>query len=468
MTTNKINVSELDQKFGLLKNSSSRLKKTSAKERIAKLKKLRRAISETYALEIEEALYKDLRKNKTEVELNEVMPVITAINHAIRNLSRWMRDKRVPTPITLFGFSNRIKYEPKGTVLIIAPWNFPLNLSLIPLVSAVAAGNSIVLKPSEISSHTSEILKKIIGSVFDEQDVSVIEGGIPETTHLLSKPFNHIFFTGAPSIGKIVMSAAAKNLTSVSLELGGKSPTIIDETADIEEAASRIAWSKNMNTGQVCIAPDYLFVHESIRQDFITAYKTKVQEMFSEDPQSSDSYGRIINNRHFDRLDNYMKDAIGHGAKVEMGGQLDADDKYISPTIVSDMPEEALLWQEEIFGPILPLRTYKNLTEVISYINEREKPLALYIYSKSRKNIKTISNETSSGAVVINYSTTHYVNPHLPFGGVNNSGIGKGNGHFGFLAFSNSKAIQRQWFPINTLKFFYPPYTESKTSCSNS
>jgi len=453
---------EIDRLFTLHKQTHRSIAQTSAKQRIKKLKKLRTAVETTYNEEIKEALFQDLRKHKTEIELNEIAPVVGAIKHTVKNLSYWMQDSAVPSPISLLGFSHQIKYEPKGCVLIISPWNFPLNLSLIPLIAAVAAGNAVILKPSEISSHTSDILAKIIASVFDEEEVSVVKGAIPETTHLLSKPFNHIFFTGAPSVGKIVMSAAAKHLTSVSLELGGKSPTIIDESADIDKAASRIAWAKNMNSGQICIAPDYILIHQSVKEKFISAYKDKIQDMFGENPQASDSYARVVSDRHFDRLNRYMKDAIEKGARIELGGQLDASEKYIAPTILSEMAEDSLIWTEEIFGPLMPLRTYKSIDEVIDYVNMGEKPLALYIYSRRKRITQRIINETSSGAVVVNNSATHYTNPHLPFGGVNNSGIGKGNGYFGFTAFSNNKAIQKHWLPINILKLIYPPYTDSK------
>ncbi|MEL6989407.1 MAG: aldehyde dehydrogenase family protein, partial [Bacteroidota bacterium] len=333
---------------------------------------------------------------------------------------------------------------------------------LIPLVSAVAAGNTVIIKPSEVSSHTSKVVKDIINSIFPEEEVAVVEGGIPETTALLEKPFNHIFFTGAPSIGKIVMKAASKHLTSVSLELGGKSPTIVDATANIEKAAARIAWSKSLNNGQICIAPDYLLIHDSVKDAFVGAYKKQIDLLFEGDSRNSESYGRIISNRHFQRLSNYLKDAKSKNAKVLLGGETDAADQYIAPTLITNLDDSALLWQEEIFGPIMPLKTYSNLEEVISYINNGEKPLALYIYSNSQKNIDKVINETRSGAVGVNYSATHYVNPNLPFGGSNNSGIGKGNGFYGFKAFSNAKGIQKHWSPFDTIQLFYPPYTKQK------
>ncbi|MEM9931349.1 MAG: aldehyde dehydrogenase family protein, partial [Bacteroidota bacterium] len=339
---------------------------------------------------------------------------------------------------------------------------FVFNLSFIPLAAAIAAGNTVILKPSEMTPHSSRVIKQIVNDLFPENEVAVVEGGVPETTHLLEQPFNHIFFTGSPAVGKIVMAAAAKNLTSVSLELGGKSPTIVDETANIDQAAGRIVWAKGMNNGQVCIAPDYVYVHESVKDQFVAAMKKHFQEAYGDNPQAESSYNRIVNRKHFDRLQGHLKDAVERGGTIELGGQVDAQDNYISPTIVSGLDDDALIWQEEIFGPLLPIRTFQDITDPISYINKGEKPLACYIYSRSEKNIQRVERETRSGGLVINYSTIHFINPNLPFGGSNNSGIGKGNGIHGFKAFSNAKAVQRFWSPVNALKMLWPPYNDSK------
>ncbi len=456
--------SEYDRMFSLLQEHQYAIAQTSAKQRIGKLKKLKAALLGTYNEKIKAAVHSDLRKHKVETELNEILPVVSAINFALSRVKDWMKEEPVNTPISLFGFSHKIIYEPKGVVLIIAPWNFPINLSLMPLVSAIAAGNCIVLKPSEHTPASSEVLQEMISDLFDEKEIKLIQGGIDETTYLLKKPFNHIFFTGAPAIGKIVMRAAAEHLASVSLELGGKSPTIIDESADVDLAARRIAWSKNLNNGQICIAPDYVMIHESKKEEFIEKYKQNVTSIYGDNLQQSPSYGRIVNQKHFKRLLSLLDDAEEKGAKILLGGEHDSADNYLAPTIVDEIPSDSLLWSEEIFGPILPIRTYKNISEVIDYINKDEKPLALYIYSSKKKNTKQIVNGTSSGAVVINYSATHYTNPHLPFGGVNNSGIGKANGFFGFKAFSNAKGIQKHWSKaIDIPRLIYPPYTEQKS-----
>lgn len=458
---------KIDSVFDGLQANQYHIAETTTKERIKKLKALRHAFLHTYNRAIKDAVYKDLRKHEAETELSEVFPVVGAINFAIKNLRRWMRNKPVPTPPSLLGFSHGIYYEPKGVVLIIAPWNFPINLCMMPLVSAIAAGNVVVLKPSEVTPHSSAVVKEIIEDIFETNEVAVVEGAIPETTYLLKKPFNHIFFTGAPSIGKIVMKAAAENLSSVSLELGGKSPTIIDESADIDLAALRLAWAKNLNNGQICIAPDYVLVHESVKQKFVTAYKAKVEKLYGSDVSSSDSYGRIVSDRHYKRLVNYIGDAEEKNGEIILGGNYNEQDKFIEPTMIAGLSDDALLWQEEIFGPILPLRTFSKIEETITHINKGEKPLALYIYSKNRKNINAVIKGTRSGAVGVNYSATHYTNPHLPFGGVNNSGIGKASGHQGFLAFSNAKAIQKNWSSrLDFLKLIYPPYTATSVKLS--
>lgn len=461
--TSNLTTDTIKRIFQLQESNQYKIANTTARERRAKLKKLQVAIEETFIDDIKKAAYDDFKKHETEVELTEIFPIIGALKHAYKKLPKWTRYQRTPTPISFFGFSSKIKYEPKGVVLIIAPWNFAFNLCFMPLVHAIAAGNTVILKPSEHTPASSKVIKKIVNSIFEENEVAVIEGGIPETTHLLKQPFNHIFFTGAPSIGKIVMKAAAENLTSVSLELGGKSPAIIDQSADVKEAAKRMAWAKYMNNGQVCIAPDYTYIHESIKEDFIKAFKAQITKLFGENPQESSSYNRIVNSRHLNRLKSYLDDAVQRGGKIEAGGTVDEADQYFSPTVVSNLDNEALLWKEEIFGPILTIRTFKDITEPVDFIQKGEKPLALYIYSKNKKNITYIIDNTRAGGMMVNYSVVYFSNPHLPFGGSNNSGIGKTNGFFGFKSFSNAKAIQTQWLPINILEMLWPPYTDGKT-----
>ena len=451
---------EVQRIFKLQKENQYKVGNSTVSERKAKLDKLHKAILK-YRPQIKEALYKDYRKHPSEVDLSEIYPVTSELKHAKSHLGRWMRGKSVGTPLALLGSSSRIKYEPKGVVLIISPWNFPINLTFGPLIGAIAAGNTIMIKPSEMTPHASVLMKKMVSEIFDENEIAVLEGGISTSSELLKMPFNHIFFTGAPSIGKIVMKAAAENLTSVTLELGGKSPTIIDETADIETAARRIAWGKYLNNGQVCIAPDYLFVHESKKDAFITALKKNIEKFYSSDASKEDSYCRIVNNRHYERVKSYVDDAVSKGAKLEAGGNFDGSQDYIAPTLITNVPKDSTLMTEEIFGPVLPLYTYTDIDSVINEINAGEKPLALYIYSKKNKNIKHILANTRSGGTCINHNAVHFFNPNLPFGGSNNSGIGKGHGKHSFEAFSNARGIFKQHIP-NALDMLTPPYDDFK------
>ena len=288
-----------------------------------------------------------------------------------------------------------------------------------------------------------------------------MEGAVETATALLELPFNHIFFTGAPAIGKIVMKAAAEHLASVTLELGGKSPTIVDETADLKTAVRRIAWGKFLNSGQICIAPDYLFVHESRKDEFVQLMAQQLRALYGENTALSDAYNRMVNSRHFERVQEYLEDAKARGATVEIGGQLEAAEDYIEPTVVSNVPEEAQLMQEEIFGPVLPIRTFRSLQETIDFINAKEKPLALYMYSKSKRNIRRIMQDTRAGGTCINNNDIHFMQPNLPFGGSNNSGIGKSHGWYGFEAFSNARAVYQQHLP-GSLELLMPPYTKWK------
>ncbi len=452
---------EVERIFKLQKANQQNVANSTANERRQKLHRLHKAVLK-YRPEIKEALYKDYRKHPSEVDLGDIYPVTSEIKHTRDYLSRWMRKKRVDTPMALMGTSSHVHYEPKGVVLIISPWNFPVNLTFGPMVSAIAAGNCIIIKPSEFTPHASAMMKKIVNELFDESEVALVEGGVEVSTELLKLPFNHIFFTGAPEIGKIVMKAASEHLASVTLELGGKSPTIVDETAGLDAAALRIAWGKWINNGQVCISPDHVFVHEKVADKFLEKVKANLEKFYGEDASSSDSYNRIVNNKHFKRVEGYFEDALSKGAKVEYGGKKDSSQDYIGPTIMTDVPEKSDLSEKEIFGPILPVYKYKDLQKVIDKINSGEKPLGLYIYSSSRKNINRIINNTRAGGTCINHNAIHFYNNNLPFGGSNNSGIGKGGGFYGFEAFSNPRAVLKQWSPMFVLDLLTPPYTNFK------
>jgi len=460
MSTATLEKTRIAEVFKAQQANKMAVANTTAKQRIAKLNKLKNTTLK-YKEEIREAMYKDFRKPGAEVDLTEIYVVTSEVKHAVKHLRSWMRPQRVATPISLMGSTSRIKYESKGVCLIISPWNYPMQLAFGPLISAVAAGNTVIIKPSEHTPHSGAIMRKIIEECFEENEVAMFEGAVETSTELLSLPFNHIFFTGAPEIGKIVMKAAAKHLCSVTLELGGKSPTIVDETANLDAAATRIAWGKFSNNGQICIAPDYLFVHESKKDKFIELLGKKLNEFYGEDVESSDSYCRIVNNNHFHRLKGYLEDSVSKGATVVHGGKMTDEENFIEPTVVTNVPADSDLMQKEIFGPVLPINTYTDISEPLAMINSKPKPLALYIYSRNNKNIKHIIDNTRAGGTCINNNDVHFFNNNLPFGGSNNSGIGKSHGKFGFEAFSDARGIYRQHIP-GALEMLMPPYNGFK------
>lgn len=453
-------VVELQRIFKLQQQNQYKVGNSTVKERKAKLTRLNDAVWK-YRKEIQEALYNDFKKHPAEVDLSEIYPVTSEIKHAKSKLSDWLGANRRSTPIALLGATSRIKYEPKGVVLIVSPWNFPLNLTFGPLVSAIAAGNCVMIKPSEMTPHISALMGKMISELFDESEVAVVEGSVQTAEPLLDLPFNHIFFTGSPQIGKVIMGAAAKNLASVTLELGGKSPTIVDETANLKIAAKRIAWGKFLNNGQVCIAPDYLLVHESKKEALLKEIKGAIAAYYEGDAEKEKSYNRIVNGRHFNRLKDVLEDAFNTDANIIEGGKLNEEDNFISPTILDNVSMDSRVMNEEIFGPLLPVITFKTLDEAIEIINKKEKPLALYIYSKSRKNINHLLNNTRAGGTCINHNAIHFFNLNLGFGGSNNSGIGRGHGDEGFKSFSNPRGVMHQHLP-SALDLLSPPYNGFK------
>lgn len=442
--------------FKAQKANKQNLANTDARDRKVKLQKIL-DWTLSHETEIGQALYNDFKKNPAETNLGEIFGVVGEIKHFIKHLNSWMKPQSVSTPINMIGTSAHVRFEPKGVCLVISPWNYPFNLSIKPLVQAIAAGNTVILKPSELTPHTSALLKEMLSALFDANEVYVIEGDANVSQILLSQPFNHIFFTGSPNVGKIVMSAAAKNLTSVTLELGGKSPSIVDETANIKKSAEKIAWGKFINNGQTCIAPDYILVHKSVENEFVNELKNAIKSMYGEDAKVSNDYCRIVNNRHFNRLNGILEESIEKGANVDAGGQMDGLENYISPTILTNVDDSMRIMQEEIFGPILPIVGYSTNEEAIAHIKNREKPLAMYINSGKESNIKFFMDNSSAGGTVINDCVIHYGHTEIPFGGVNNSGIGKSGGIWGFTEFSNQRAVMRQKF--GTFKMIYPPYT---------
>ena len=451
----------IERIFHAQRDNQAAVKRTTAAERIDKLKRLRGAIVEREQA-IRDAIYKDFRKSPTEVDITEIFPSLVEIKDAIHSLHKWMRPERVATPMSLFGTRSWVHYEPKGVVLIIGPWNYPFQLVIAPLVAAIAAGNCVVCKPSELTEHTSKLLVELIGAVFGENEVAVVEGGPAETQRLLALPFDHFFFTGSTRVGKIVAEAAAKHLASTTLELGGKSPAVVDDSADLASTANRLVWGKFVNAGQTCIAPDYVLVSERRQSQLVDEIRRSIGEMYGATPKTSADLARVINARNFDRLKKMLDDSVAQGAHVEIGGETDAAERYIAPTVLVAVKPETPIMAEEIFGPILPILTYKELAEVPGFITARDKPLALYVFANDRKAIDSIIDNTTAGGTCINNTVIHFANSNLPFGGVGPSGTGNYHGVYGFKAFSHERAVLEQG-RIDMLKQVYPPYGSKVT-----
>jgi aldehyde dehydrogenase (NAD+) len=399
------------------------------------------------------ALRQDLGRPDAETILIDYLPVLDEIAHARRHLRRWMRPRRVRPTLASIGSSARIVPQPRGVCLIIAPWNLPFCLALGPLVSCLAAGNSAILKPSEMTPATSALLTKVVAETFPPDLVTVVEGDKSVAEVLLALPFDHIFFTGSPAVGKIVMAAAARHLTSVTLELGGKSPVIVGPDADIERAADWISFGKFLNAGQVCIAPDHLFVHSAIKDRFLAALRARIVRAYGTGPISP-NLAQIVTPAHAQRLSALVADALAKGAQPILDHG--ADEQARGPLLIEALTPEMRLDQEEIFGPILPILPYDDLDKVIARINARDKPLALYIFDRDRARIDRLVQETTSGGVGVNLTMAQFTHVGLPFGGVNTSGIGSGHGEHGFAAFSHQRAILRNRFL--PLPLLFPPY----------
>jgi aldehyde dehydrogenase (NAD+) len=456
-TISSVNIEALFEKQQMY---APTLANTSASERIDRLNRMIRFMDNEEEMQgLKDAMYLDFRKAEVEVMLSEIAVVKSHALHARRELRRWMRPHKVPTPLTLLGTTSYIEYEAKGVSLIISPWNYPFNLTFSPLVYAIAAGNTAIIKPSELTPHTAAFMAKAIKKLFSEEEVALLEGDASLATALLELPFDHIFFTGSPQIGKIVMAAAAKNLASVTLELGGKSPAILDESAAIETLSYNLAWGKCLNNGQTCIAPDYALVHTSKIDAFVKAFEKSLNRLYNDpaDLANNPDYCRIVNQRHYLRLRRLYEDAISKGAVELLGGDWNESERFVPPTLLGNISDDMAIMEEEIFGPILPLVPFSSPEEAVKIIRKRPKPLSLYIGARNRRFIKYIMANTSAGGTVINDYMLGFGNPNLPFGGVNNSGIGKYMGFHGFVAFSNEKAVVKRNF--GTLSILFPPYT---------
>jgi len=405
---------------------------------------------------IDEALHADLGKSGFESRMTETGTVLSEIEHTLSKLKSWMKPKKVSTPLSNQPGHSRIVHEPLGVVLIMAPWNYPFNLTLTPLIGAIAAGNCAAIKPSEVSIHTSALLARLIPQYMDQETFAVFEGGPEISTELLEQRFDHIFFTGSEGIGRIVMTAAAKHLTPVTLELGGKSPCIIAADADLALAAKRVAWGKFLNAGQTCIAPDYVMIDETVADAFVGHMREAIRKFFGANPKTSPDYPRLINERHFDRVSTLME-----GGTVAIGGETDPGTRYIAPTLLTGVAPEADVMREEIFGPVLPVMTYATLDDAISFITSRPKPLALYVFAKSSGIQDEVIARTSSGGACINDVVMHLAVPELPFGGVGASGMGAYHGRASFDTFSHARAVLTKSEHLD-VPLRYPPYSDIK------
>lgn len=401
----------------------------------------------------EAALRADLGKAPLESRLTELSVVRSEISHTLRNLDRWLRPQRKKVPWLLQPASARVIREPLGLVLIIAPWNYPLQLLLVPLVGALAAGNVVVLKPSELAPATSALLARVLPLYLDPQGVLLVEGAVEETSVLLAQRFEHIFYTGNARVARLVMAAAARHLTPLTLELGGKSPLWIDDSVDLQVAARRIVWGKFVNAGQTCVAPDYILACAPVAERLVPLLAKAVRELYGEHPQQSDDYGRIVNARHFQRL----LGLLGSG-RVRFGGEHELSSLYLAPTVLDDVAPDAAIMQEEIFGPILPIIRVSGLDQALAIIHGDEKPLAIYAFSEDEQVRSRIAAETSSGALGLNVVLAHASVPDLPFGGVGESGMGRYHGEYSIRTFSHEKAILSKPLRPDTLRLVAPPY----------
>ena len=443
------------------------LRASTARERVTKLKRLRDGLlsrrEDWYS-----AFATDLRKPPLEVDLTEFLPVVDEARHAIAHVASWMRPRSVWSTLTTLGTKARVLYQPRGRCLIIGPWNYPVNTLLGPLVSAIAAGNTVILKPSEFTPHVNALIAQLVADVFDPSEVCLVQGGVSTSQHLLALPFDHVFFTGSSAVGKLVMNAAAQHLSSVTLELGGKSPVIVDASADLQRAAELIVWGKFTNAGQTCVAPDHVFVQRHVKDRFLQLCQATIAARYGATDaavQASPDLARMITRRHTERLGVLIDDALSRGSTLVTGGQHDVAARYVAPTLLTDVPADARISTEEIFGPVLPVQAFDVLDDVLQHINAQPKALALYLFSRDRRTQARVIQQTSSGGICLNHCVQQYAHGGLPFGGVNQSGMGSSHGIFGFKAFSHERACLAAG-PVMALSMFYPPYTPLKNRLS--
>lgn len=428
--------------------------------RVKQLKALDALITENEEI-LCEAVKVDLGKHPHEAYTTELAIVRTEIAHTLKNLKKWVKPKFVVPSLAVLPANAYTVLEPLGVALIIAPWNYPIQLLLAPLVGAIAAGNAAVVKPSELAPNTSKVLTDLIGKYLDSSAIRVVEGGVPETTELLEQRFDHIFYTGNGTVARIIMAAAAKNLTPVTLELGGKSPAFVDNTQDLKAVAARLAWGKFVNAGQTCVAPDYVLTTRDVARDLATHLGQAIEKMYGVNASDSAEYGRIINERQFNRLAAYLTPENG---EIVHGGEHDASERYIAPTILLDTATDAPVMREEIFGPILPIVIVDSAAEAIEFIRKRDKPLALYVFSDHKEVRQAFLRDTSSGALTFGLPVAHLAVTDLPFGGVGESGMGSYHGKRSIEVFSHEKAVVSKPLTPDTMALVYPPYTERTSS----
>ena len=449
---------QIDDVFARQQCYALELRKSDYKQRLAVLDRFEQAFRES-----EEKIYQsaadDFSKPQAEVDMSEIMAVLAELKHVRKNLKKWMKPVSVMPTASMIGTSSKIVKEPKGVTLVVSPWNYPFNLTFGPMIWSIAAGNTVIIKPSEMTPNMSAVIADIVERAFRPEEVSLFQGEADVASYLTALPFDHIFFTGSPAVGKHVMAAAAKNLTSVTLELGGKSPVIVDKSVNIKKAVQSIAWGKFSNNGQTCIAPDYLYVHESVKDQFVRELTACVEKQYGLGNNAKDNgdYCKVVNTSHYNRINRLLEDAKSQGGKLITGGQIDDASRFIAPTLIESMASDSAIMEEEIFGPLLPVITFSNIEEVIDVVNSKPKPLALYIYSTDKRNIDKVLCETSAGDTCVNQTMMHFLHHNLPFGGVNNSGIGKSGGVWGFNAFTHERSVLNDKF--SSASMLHPPYT---------
>ncbi len=458
--------SQIQEVFDAQRKNRWVLAQSTAEQRIAKLKMLRAALL-TRRQEIVVAMREDFGKCQAEVAISEIAPVTDEIAFVCARLKRWMKPKRVAGHLFTLGSRSEVRHEPKGQVLILAPWNYPVNLFLLPLVGAIAAGNAVMMSASDRTPHTEAVLTKLIDETFVMNEVAAFTGGVPAAEALMECPFDHVFFTGSPAIGKKIMAKAAQHLASVTLELGGKSPAVLDFSSDLPKAALAIAVGKFLNAGQTCICPDHVWVPRALCAGFVASISKLIRQFYGDTPQqrqASPDFARLVDARGWQRMKHLLDASIAEGAQAVIGGETDESTRYVAPTVLSGVTTSMSIMQEEIFGPVLPVLAYDSLDEVLAFIQSGGKPLALYAFGSDEAFIQRMLCETSAGGTVINNTLLHIVNSHLPFGGTGQSGQGSYHGHHSFLTFSHERAVVHQGGLIASLvPLPHPPYVKMKS-----